>query len=326
MERKRSRRMARVQEESMANVAKMAEMKGKELDEKRKQRKFQINLELESFNVDSTDEQTYWFLQDFKLWDEKLSQTHLALNSRTAQSQTNKKEEFSVENQKLSIPQSKTSPLNLNFNRLQPFDQEIIQEERIGFGQFVAREALLDEEFWKSHWEDKTNERYVDNYKRKFAEQEFTTLKRRCRKQQKHTCTCIVTVKKEDKNVKCTILKSVVGTLDLSIRYLLPGETFPGERVKAPLFCNIDKTGQNRYSYIANLCVSKSARRQGIATNMLYVVVKLAKSNGAEQVFVHVHRKNRPAQELYQKMGFEVVEMATPQLSKEQTFFLCFEL
>ncbi|XP_028096488.1 uncharacterized protein LOC114296397 isoform X3 [Camellia sinensis] len=226
-----------------------------------------------------------------------------ALNSRPAQSQTNKKEEFSVENQKLSIPQSKTSPLNLHFNRLQPFDQEIIQEDRIGFGQFVAREALLDEEFW-----------------------EFTALKRRCRKQQKHKCTCVVTVKKEDKNVKCTILKSVVGTLDLSIRYLLPGETFPGERVKAPLFCSFDKTGQNRYSYIANLCASKSARRQGIATNMLYFAVKLAKFNGAEQVFVHVHRKNRPAQELYQKMGFEVVEMATPQLSKEQTFLLCFEL
>ncbi|KAF5956401.1 hypothetical protein HYC85_003626 [Camellia sinensis] len=206
-----------------------------------------------------------------------------ALNSRSTQSETNKKEEFSVENQKLSIPQSKTSPLNLHFNRLQPFDQEIIQEDRIEFGQFVAREALLDEEFW-----------------------EFTALKRRCRKQQKHKCTCVVTVKKEDKNVKCTILKSVVGTLDLSIRYLLPGETFPGEMVKAPLFCSIDRTGQNRYSYIANLCVSKSARRQGIAMNMLYFAVKLAKSNGAQQVFVHVHRKNRPAQELYQKMGFEV--------------------
>ncbi|GMP36808.1 hypothetical protein CsSME_00008814 [Camellia sinensis var. sinensis] len=261
-----------------------------------------------------------------------------ALNSRSTQSETNKKEEFSVENQKLSIPQSKTSPLNLHFNRLQPFDQEIIQEDRIEFGQFVAREALLYEEFWtvawlraESHWEDKTNERYelnikiktseahkyiyVDNYKRKFAEQ-----------QQKHKCTCVVTVKKEDKNVKCTILKSVVGTLDLSIRYLLPGETFPGEMVKAPLFCSIDRTGQNRYSYIANLCVSKSARRQGIAMNMLYFAVKLAKSNGAQQVFVHVHRKNRPAQELYQKMGFEVVEMATPQLSKEQTYLLCFEL
>ncbi|CAL5328642.1 unnamed protein product [Camellia sinensis] len=71
-----------------------------------------------------------------------------ALNSRSTQSETNKKEEFSVENQKLSIPQSKTSPLNLHFNRLQPFDQEIIQEDRIEFGQFVAREALLYEEFW----------------------------------------------------------------------------------------------------------------------------------------------------------------------------------
>lgn len=28
---------------------------------------------------------------------------------------------------------------------------------------------------------------------------------------------------------------------------------------------------------------------------------------GAEQVFVHVHRNNKPAQLLYQKMGFEVV-------------------
>ena len=28
---------------------------------------------------------------------------------------------------------------------------------------------------------------------------------------------------------------------------------------------------------------------------------------GVEQVFVHVHRNNGPAQELYQKMGFEVI-------------------
>lgn len=35
-------------------------------------------------------------------------------------------------------------------------------------------------------------------------------------------------VRREDKNVKRTVLKSVVGTLDLSIRFLLQGETFPG--------------------------------------------------------------------------------------------------
>ena len=37
-------------------------------------------------------------------------------------------------------------------------------------------------------------------------------------------------VKKEVKNVKHTILKSVVGTLDLNVRYLLQGESFPGVR------------------------------------------------------------------------------------------------
>ena len=30
---------------------------------------------------------------------------------------------------------------------------------------------------------------------------------------------------------------------------------------------------------------------------------------GVEQVYVHVHRSNKSAQELYQKMGFEVMWM-----------------
>ena len=65
-------------------------------------------------------------------------------------SQTRKKEELlSLEPQKISIPHSKTTVSNLRFNRLQPPDQELIQDDdRIEFGQFVAREALLDEEYW----------------------------------------------------------------------------------------------------------------------------------------------------------------------------------
>lgn len=35
-------------------------------------------------------------------------------------------------------------------------------------------------------------------------------------------------VKKEDIYVRCTVSNNVVGTLDLSIRQLLHGETFPG--------------------------------------------------------------------------------------------------
>lgn len=132
-------------------------------------------------------------------------------------------------------------------------------------------------------------------------------------------------MKKEQGNQRHTVIKSVVGTLDLSIRHFLHGETFPGERVKASFFCSIDRKGPiRRYGYVANLCVAKSARRQGIARNMLQFAIRSAKSNGVEQVYVHVHRKNVAAQELYQKMGFEVVEMASCQLSGDNTYLLSY--
>lgn len=35
-------------------------------------------------------------------------------------------------------------------------------------------------------------------------------------------------VKKEEKQIKRSVIKSVVGTLDLNIRFFLQGETFPG--------------------------------------------------------------------------------------------------
>lgn len=54
---------------------------------------------------------------------------------------------------------------------------------------------------------------------------------------------------------------------------------FSQERVKASLFCSINKKGP-RYGYIANLCVSQSARRQRIASNMLNLAIRSAKSNG----------------------------------------------
>ncbi|MCI18196.1 acyl-CoA N-acyltransferase (NAT) superfamily protein, partial [Trifolium medium] len=93
-------------------------------------------------------------------------------------------------------------------------------------------------------------------------------------------------VRKEQKNVKRSIIKSVVGTLDLNIRYLLQGETFPGERVKTPFCCSTNRTPLSRYGYIANLCVAKSDRRQGIASNMMYFAVECAKSNEFEHIAI----------------------------------------
>ncbi|CAI8589758.1 unnamed protein product [Vicia faba] len=245
-----------------------------------------------------------------------------------------KKEELSVsmEVSISSIPKVEEGTLRsdgLRFDRLQPSDYELVRERRFEFGQFVARDAVLDEEYWtaawlraESHWENRTYERYVDIYKRKFAEQEFNAVKRRCKVQNGDSCACIIAVRKEQKNVKRSIIKSVVGTLDLNIRYLLQGETFPGERVKTPFSCSTNRTPPSRYGYIANLCVTKSARRQGIASNMMYFAVESAKSNGVRQVYVHVDRNNMPAQLLYQKMGFEMVETANSRLLLEKTYLL----
>ena len=54
--------------------------------------------------------------------------------------------------------------------------------------------------------------------------------------------------------------------------------------MKARLFCSVNRTPPNIYGYISNLCVAKSARRQGIARNMLHFAVESAISNGKMKV------------------------------------------
>lgn len=63
--------------------------------------------------------------------------------------------------------------------------------------------------------------------------------------------------------------------------------------MKSQLFCTINREGSNRYGYIANLCVAKSARRQGIACNMLRFAVESARSNGNNNVKTEKIRKRR---------------------------------
>lgn len=249
-------------------------------------------------------------------------------------SHNRKMEELSVE---LPTPSGPHFDLSrdraLQFNRGQPPDKDLDPDEMLEFGGFIAREAMCDEEFWtaawlraETRWEDRNVDRYVDNHKRKFTEQEFNKIKRQSRAQFGEKCRCIVTMKKDSKCVKRTVLKSMVGTLDLHIRYLFDGETFPGERVKRPIFNNIKKTTSNSYGYIANLCVTKSARRQGVARNMLQFAVKSARLQDVEQVYVHVERKNKNAQELYEKMGFQIIEGASPPLEEEQLYLLCLKI
>ncbi|XP_024960695.1 uncharacterized protein LOC112501226 isoform X1 [Cynara cardunculus var. scolymus] len=265
------------------------------------------------------------------LANNKLLQINRIMSSGS--SQGIKKEEISVQLQKNSGYQLQpTSQTHLQLDCLQQVDQIFVQDKKHEFGQFVAREAMLDEEYWtaawlraETHWEDRKDDRFADSYKRKFTEQEFNALKRQCKTKPGQKSACIVTVKKEHGSERHTVLKSIVGTLDVSIRPFLHGETFPGEKVKAPIFYSTKrKEPKNQYGYIANLCVAKSARRQGIARNMLHFAIESAISDGAEQVYVYVNRNNIAAQELYQKIGFKVVDRASPQLSRDKTYLLCY--
>lgn len=59
------------------------------------------------------------------------------------------KEELSMQLSTPPISKVETSNSNdLQFDRLQPSDQELGRVNRFEFGQFVAREAVLDEEYW----------------------------------------------------------------------------------------------------------------------------------------------------------------------------------
>lgn len=241
----------------------------------------------------------------------------------------------SIQHSAISKSDSSRLP-ELSFNRLQLTDEEYCGLQRRNFGRFVAREAVLDEEYWtaawlraEAHWESLSYMRHVDNYKRKYAEEEFYALKRRCAGQDGNLlkCFCFVAVKKEEKNIRRTVLNSVVGTLDLSIRQYLRGETYPGEIKRlSSVLASPEPFDAHKYAYIANVCVSKFARRQGIALNMLSLANDVASSAGMKQLFVHVNADNKPAQELYKRTGFKIVEASSSPLSKDQRLLMSMEL
>ncbi|CAN1147954.1 hypothetical protein LINPERHAP2_LOCUS16174 [Linum perenne] len=223
--------------------------------------------------------------------------------------QTKKREELSIHrNLPTALNEDTTRLPDLRFDRLQIPEKDLVCENKLEFGQFVAREALIDEEYWlnvmlkqqlcglfvfpqaaawlraESNWEGRTNERHTDIQKRSYAEQEFHAIRRRLLGPYGQKSKCMITVRKQEGQVKRTVLKSVVGTLDLSIRCLLPGESFPGEHGISPQFCNMEGGGKNSYSYVANLVVSKSARRQGIASNMMQFAIETASSSGKSHI------------------------------------------
>lgn len=241
-------------------------------------------------------------------------------------------EDLSGEIRNPPTPELQTSvPSNMRFDRLQTVETGDATRTK-EFGRYVAREALIDEEYWtaawlraESHWENRPPERYMESFKRKHADHEFNALKMRCGKNIQK-CSCIIAIKKQEPNVKRTVIKSIVGTLDLSIRNFSHGESFPEENVKISSSISISPMSKQKYGYVANLCVSKVARRKGIASNLLSFAIETAKFKGVEEIFVHVHKNNITAQDLYKKMGFQMVETASADLIEEENYLMRVEL
>ncbi|KAL5217017.1 hypothetical protein ABZP36_017701 [Zizania latifolia] len=219
-------------------------------------------------------------------------------------------------NPMLAVPTSfyPVEPSDLRFNRLRPSVEESDCKYKRFFGCYVAREAIIDEEYWiaawlraEDHYEILSGDRYVESFKRKFASQEFHALKKRCSKQQGEKYICLVAVKNDD--LKRTVLNSVVGTLDICVRHPLHGEKFPAEPGKSQFHCRIYRPDQPKFGYLTNVCVAKYARRQGIASNMLLLAIDAASLNGAENIYIHVHKDNLPARSLYDQIGFRMVDL-----------------
>ncbi|TVU48219.1 hypothetical protein EJB05_07848 [Eragrostis curvula] len=215
-----------------------------------------------------------------------------------------------------------SEPSDLRFNRLRPSIDESDCKYKKFFGCYVAREAIIDEEYWiaawlraEDHFEDQSGDRYVESFKRKFASQEFHALKKRCSKQQGEKYICFVAVKNDV--FRRTVLNSVVGTLDVCVRHPLHGEKFPAEPGKSSLHHRIYQPDRPKFGYVTNVCVAKYARRQGIASNMLLLAIDAAKLNGAENIYIHVHKDNLPAWRLYDQIGFKMVDLDGPPHSSD---------
>jgi ribosomal protein S18 acetylase RimI-like enzyme len=52
------------------------------------------------------------------------------------------------------------------------------------------------------------------------------------------------------------------------------------EGVNKPGICDIYKTDQPQFAYIADVCVSKHARRLGIGRNMIFLAINISFSHG----------------------------------------------
>ncbi|GBG77346.1 hypothetical protein CBR_g23678 [Chara braunii] len=169
--------------------------------------------------------------------------------------------------------------------------------------------------------------KYIDSFKKRFAEQEFSALKKRT--VTKHgrflKCACIVAIL-QSSNSHANLVKSegaetgneatdcarteervsddivnavklVVGTLDVSIRQLTPGERIPGS-------ADVHRGGDLRGG-------------TGIGPVGMVPDANGCPLAGLKELYVHVNASNKAARNLYMKIGFQVAGESRVQTGKQ---------
>ncbi|CAL8463977.1 g3512 [Coccomyxa elongata] len=86
--------------------------------------------------------------------------------------------------------------------------------------------------------------------------------------------------------------EALLGTLDLYAIRAMPGEVLIGD-------CS-------NPAYLANVCVTKAAQRQGVGRKLIHSAVDLANQWRTEALFVHILWVNDNARMFYESLGFRV--------------------
>jgi ribosomal protein S18 acetylase RimI-like enzyme len=97
---------------------------------------------------------------------------------------------------------------------------------------------------------------------------------------------CLVAIKPMNKLTGES--EKIVGTVELSVR--------------STYYWHLRK----KYTYIANLAVSHSFRRKGVAHQLLLKCEQIANSWGFENINLHVLENNHQAKQLYLKNGYKI--------------------
>ncbi|CAD7697814.1 unnamed protein product [Ostreobium quekettii] len=84
----------------------------------------------------------------------------------------------------------------------------------------------------------------------------------------------------------------VLGTLDVVVARALQGQALIGNAHSA--------------AYLANVCVSSSARRRGVGQKLVDEAVQIAQKEGVDCVYVHIYASNTIGRRFYESCGFVV--------------------